>query len=129
MVKCVIVGKDKMGRPRKRRTFKGVKLVAKPSDALTLLEILQRFIRKEALPVGMEGVYSDQYGDLEKLAKKDITEQMEVADQMREAAARSKKKEKEKKEKEEKERLDKLNPPAPDPSPTPVQKDPQPPET
>lgn len=60
--------------------FKGCKVYTLPSQAMTLQEILRRFVRNESLPIAREGVYEDRFGDLEKLKTKDITEQMEVVE-------------------------------------------------
>lgn len=72
-------------RPVKKTStsFKGVKKVTVPNQSLTLKEILRRFVRKETLAVGREGIYNDSLGDLEKMANADITEQMEVVEDLK----------------------------------------------
>lgn len=57
------------GRYAKRMTV--------PSQSLSLREILRRFVRREALPTSQDGVYEDRFGDLEKMTRLDIVEQME----------------------------------------------------
>lgn len=64
-------------------SFKKVKRVTLPNQCMSLREIIKRFVRHEALPVLQEGVYEDRFGDLEKLAKADITEQLEEADRLK----------------------------------------------
>lgn len=70
-------------RPIVGQSFKGCEVLTLPNQSLTLKEILQRFVRREALPVAKDGEYTEGYGDLEKIARKDITEQMEIADEFR----------------------------------------------
>jgi len=67
----------------KKQSFKGCKIVTVPSQNMRLREIITRFIRREALPVMHEGVYSTRMGDLEKLSKEDITVQMERVEELK----------------------------------------------
>lgn len=60
-----------------RQSFAGVKKCVVPNQSMSLKEILQRFVRREALPVARQGIYEERFGDLEKLSKADITEQLE----------------------------------------------------
>lgn len=69
-------------RPIIGKSFKHCKCVVVPNQSMTLRDILIRFTRREALPVEKEGSYTEGYGDLEKLARKDITEQLEVAEDL-----------------------------------------------
>lgn len=78
-------------RTEKGQSFKGVKRYAVPNQSMTLQEILRRFIRKESLPVAKEGVYEERFGDLEKLSKKDITEQFEVVEELKQVSRKKKK--------------------------------------
>lgn len=65
--------------PRVQQSFAGVQSVVIPDQSMSLQEIIRRFIKKESLPIAMEGVYDDTYDyDLEKLAKADITVREEV---------------------------------------------------
>lgn len=56
------------------------KIVTMPNQAMTLREIIRRFVRKESLPLEMEGFYSEKFGDLEKMSRQDITVKMERAE-------------------------------------------------
>jgi len=60
--------------------FTGCKVFTVPMQFMTLREIIKRFVRRESLPVEKEGVYQDRMGDLEKMARQDITYQMEHVD-------------------------------------------------
>lgn len=62
--------------------YTGVKIVTVPNQSMTLRDILKRFIRKESLPVQQEGIYAENLGDLEKLARQDITVRMERAQEL-----------------------------------------------
>lgn len=64
-------------RKFKGRSFKNSKIHTVPSQSMSLKEIIQRFIRRESLPVSKDAVYSTKIGDIEKLSRADITEQME----------------------------------------------------
>lgn len=70
-------------RPIEGESFKGVKQQTVPNQSMTLKDIIKRFIRKESLPVMKDGLYVDDLGDLEKLARQDITVRMERAEQLR----------------------------------------------
>lgn len=55
-----------------------------PGQALSLREIVRRFIRRESLPVGVnDGVYEERFGDLEKFAREDMFDQTQRADEWR----------------------------------------------
>lgn len=84
----------------KGQSFKGVKKHVVPNQSLTLKEILRRFVRKEPLAIGRDGIYNDSLGDLEKLANADITEQMETVDAIKAGIAKG---EKEKRDREKQE--------------------------
>lgn len=66
-----------------RQSSKGRKLRTVPNQSLSLREIIRRFIRRESLPVHMEGVYEERFGDLEKMSKADIVEQMETVESLK----------------------------------------------
>lgn len=70
-------------RKRAGQSFTGVKRCTVPNQSLTLQEIVKRFIRRESLPISKEGVYEDRFGDLEKLAKADIIEQMAKVEELK----------------------------------------------
>lgn len=59
--------------------FTKVKSHFLPNQSLTLKDIIKRFIRKESLPIGRDGVYNENLGDIEKMAREDITVQQERA--------------------------------------------------
>lgn len=61
----------------KGQSFKTSKKYAVPSQAMSLAEILRRFVRREQLPVSKEGIYTTSMGDLEKIAREDIFDQHE----------------------------------------------------
>lgn len=67
----------------RRQTFKGCKILTVPNQSMSLAEILERYTRKESLPLAKEGVYETRFGDLEKIAKQDPVEQLEYAQQLR----------------------------------------------
>lgn len=58
-------------------SFKDVKRTVVPNQSMSLREIVRRFVRRESLPLSQDGVYEERFGDLEKLAKADITVQFE----------------------------------------------------
>lgn len=71
------------------QSFEGTKKFVVPSQSMTLSEIIRRFVRKEPLPVGNGAeLYEERMGDLEKLAKEDITIQMEKAESIKKSLAR-----------------------------------------
>lgn len=57
-------------------------------------------MRKEALPIGREGIYNETLGDLEKMATEDITVQMEMASQLKHKISKAEKRMADKKESE-----------------------------
>jgi len=71
----------------KGQSFEGQPVLTVPNQSLSLKEILERFVRREALPVMKQGVYNTQLGDLEKLANEDITVQMERVQELKENIA------------------------------------------
>lgn len=72
--------------------FYGVKRVTLPNQAMSLQEMLRRFVRREPLPVEKQGVYIETDYDLEKLATADRTEQEEVIEELKRDVAGKKKK-------------------------------------
>lgn len=73
-------------RPIVGQSFKNVHKHVIPKQSMTIKEIFARFVRKESLPIEREGYYEDRYGDLEKLAKRDIVDQMEVVQSLKKRA-------------------------------------------
>lgn len=65
---------------RRSQSFKGQKVNTVPSQAMSLQDIIKRFIRKESLPIEKQGFYEERLGDLEKIAREDMTER---ADRLR----------------------------------------------
>lgn len=61
------------------QSFSSEKLVVVPNQSMSLKEILIRFSRKEALPVSHEVFYAENMGDLEKIAREDVTVRHERA--------------------------------------------------
>lgn len=66
--------------------FKGQKtdreLLVVPNQSLSLQEILQRFTRNEALPIGKDVQFHESEDDLEKLAHMDLVDKAEFAQKM-----------------------------------------------
>lgn len=63
----------------KGQSFKGVKKHVVPNQSMTLQQILQRFIKHEALPIVKEGFYAEgQDLDLEKVVQEDVTVREEI---------------------------------------------------
>lgn len=89
------------------QSFKGCKEHTVPMQSMSLKEIITRFVRREALPVMKEGTYQTQMGDLEKLAKEDITVQMDRVEELKANIAKGEKRMKEKAETEAKAARDK----------------------
>lgn len=90
------------------QSFEGVKRVTVPGQSMSLREIVRRYVRREAMPVGVtEGVYETRFGDLEKISKMDLVEQHEHIQSLKDAIkafeVRSEKEENERKASEEKE--------------------------
>lgn len=75
--------------PRVRKTDVGKKRTI-PNQAMSLREMLKRFIRREALPVEKKGVYIETPYDLEKIPHMDRTEQEEILTEMKEKTAKAK---------------------------------------
>lgn len=67
----------------KGQSFKGVKRQVVPNQSLSLREIVKRFVRREQLPVNHEGLYEERFGDLEKISKQDIVEQMQRVEELK----------------------------------------------
>lgn len=84
---------------RKPQSFKNSKVHTIPSQSMSLKEILQRFVRRESLPVAKEGVYSTRFGDLEKLSREDISVQMDRVNEIKENISKADKRMKENEQK------------------------------
>lgn len=87
-------------RKVEREDFKGQKINTIPSQSMTLKEIIRRFIRRESLPIERQGVYHEGLGDLEKMSKEDIHDQMERVESLKGKIKRAS--DKKKKDEEEK---------------------------
>lgn len=81
------------------QSFVGVKRVTVPNQSLSLRDILQRFVRRESLPVLQEGFYEDRFGDLEKIKEEDITQKHERVNELKDVVSKGRKAEKEAAEK------------------------------
>lgn len=75
--------------PTKRPPFKGPKLVV-PRACMSIQEMLQRFVRREALPMEKPGIYVDAGYDLEKVAGMDRVDQQDVLNEVRDDVDRKK---------------------------------------
>lgn len=65
-------------------TIVGKKIVV-PNQAMSLEEILRRFVRNESLPIGKDSeYYEDGEDDLEKIPHMDLVDQMEYMDKLKE---------------------------------------------
>jgi hypothetical protein len=65
------------------QSFEHVKRVTLPNQSMSLQEIVRRFIRKESLPISKDGMYEDRFGDLEKLSRMDIVDQMAKVEELK----------------------------------------------
>lgn len=81
----------------------GKKIVV-PNQSLSIEEILQRFTRNEALPIGQEVQYHESDDDLEKISHMDLVDKAEYAETLKETQ-RVYKKQEAVKAKAEKDRL------------------------
>lgn len=81
-------------------SFEGVEELTVPNQSMTLQEILQRFVRKEKLPVGKEVSFSESNYDLEKLSSMDLVERDEFIAEQKRVAARFERQQKAKAEAE-----------------------------
>lgn len=68
--------------PSKGSVAEGPELVV-PNQALSLREILERFTRNQALPVGREPRYDEGEDDLEKVAQMDLVDKAEFVDKLK----------------------------------------------
>lgn len=99
--------------PSKGRSFQGIKKQVVPDLSMSLQEILTRFTRGEAVPVGRDGNFdenadTDDSVDYEKLAKADLVDKEEHYNKLEEVKKAYEKQEKVKaKKKHEKEEADK----------------------
>lgn len=86
----------------------GILTVAKkmvvPNQAMSLQEILERFTRNEALPIGQDVQYHESDDDLEKISHMDLVDKAEYVEKLQETQKLYKAQEA-KKAKVEKERL------------------------
>lgn len=78
-----------------------------PNQALTMQEILERFTRGEALPIGKEFNFWEGDEDLEKISKLDITQRMEFIEHQKDVKKRWEEQERKREIREEAERLNK----------------------
>lgn len=81
----------------------GIKLTV-PNQAMSLEEILERFVRGEPVNVGKDPVYDDGDEDLEKLSHMDLVDKAEYVERLKDTQKAYKKQEADK-VKAEKERL------------------------
>lgn len=76
-------------KPSEGKSFKDVPHITVPDQSMSLEEILQRFTRGEAVPVGQPVEYGSDIEDflnvdLEKIANSDLTEKAEYISQLKE---------------------------------------------
>lgn len=75
-----------------------------PNQSMSIQEILERFTRDEALPIGQDVQYHESEDDLEKIAHMDLVDREEYTDKLKEVQKAYKVQEA-KKAKAEKDRL------------------------
>lgn len=63
--------------------YSKTKVIVVPNQSMTLKQIIARFLRKEPLPIEKEGFYAEGFGDVEKMAKQDITTIREHGEQLK----------------------------------------------
>lgn len=86
--------------------FSKEKVIVLPDDSLSLEEILDRFTRKESLPIGLDMEYGEDESDnplnidLEKMANADLVDKELYLKALYEVSARFKRQEQEKAEAE-----------------------------
>lgn len=73
-------------KPSKGASFIGVKKVTVPSQAMSLREILTRFVRNEKLSVGHDVNYGDVGVDLEKMKYSDLVDRAEFSEKLKRVA-------------------------------------------
>jgi len=73
------------------QSYKDAKKHVVPNQAMSLQEIIQRFTRRESLPVEREGIFRTDMGDLEKQQTEDFTYHHERAQEIREKIKSAKK--------------------------------------
>lgn len=78
----------------KGQSFKHVKRNTVPNLALSLREILRRYVRREPMPTAHDGYYEERFGDIEKMKRMDIVDQLAKADELHEAISAFEKREK-----------------------------------
>lgn len=71
----------------------GRKKLVIPNQSLSLQEILERFTRKEALPIGRDANYHESDDDLEKVAHFDLVDKAEFSAKLSETQKTYKKQE------------------------------------
>lgn len=69
-----------------KQDFSNDEVLTVPDQSMSLKTILERFTRRESLPIEKKGVYAEGLGDLEKMVKQDPVDLMEMAVQMKEQA-------------------------------------------
>lgn len=74
----------------------GRKKVVVPNQSLSLQDILERFTREEALPIGRDIEYHESDDDLEKVQHMDLVDREEFIERLRDTQGRYEKQEKHK---------------------------------
>jgi len=79
----MVTKKHAFPEPSLGEDFKKIPKILVPDQSLSLKEILTRFTRGEAVPVGKQGEFDDEADeDLEKLANADLVDKAEFIDRM-----------------------------------------------
>jgi len=69
--------------------FSKAKIYTKPMQALTLRQIIERFTRGEKLPIEKQGIYAENFGDLEKMVRADLYDRDEYSRRMWDALSKA----------------------------------------
>lgn len=94
--------------PTVGKSFKGIKDQTVPNSSMSLQEILERFTRNEALPIGKDAQYHESDDDLEKIAKSDLVDRVEFMNGLEDVKKRHDKQEKDRKKRLEAEALEQI---------------------
>lgn len=62
------------------QSFVGEKVMTVPDQAMSIREILTRYVRRQPLPQTADGIYVEGLGDLEKMANEDMVDKRERID-------------------------------------------------
>lgn len=84
----------------KGQSFVGEVKQTVPRQTLSLREILRRYVRNEPLPGTKGGIYEERFGDLEKMSKMDMVDQMDKVEELKGQIAEFERRQKDREEKQ-----------------------------